>query len=389
MTILASWQHHRLRWIGVAIAVIVVALVVVAVIRVYALLQPQRFTSLLEHDLARAGITLSMQAPARPTLFPRPAVRTQGFSLTNAGSSTPILRARSAMIVVPWRALLHGEAAIESVRVDAPHIDLGELRKLLARLPHRPGPPQLPTIATGVHLVDGTISRSGSPLLFDVSLDTGELVAGHPFQVTLSAHGADGEPISASLVTVPSAPHHGSIEFGSIEFDLAKHDGILMRLQGAGQWHGGEALALQLHGTLAHPMLAPPPSTSAAPATSSAAATASTAASGATESVDHVAIDVTPPSAGAPLEVALKVNGTDSQADLHLQPTEFGGWWQRVLSASSGHPPGPMPITGTAQIKSLDLGAIKATGLHIVADHDLAPASAVSATPAPATSAAH
>lgn len=149
----ATWQRHRMRWIALAVGVVLLALLAALAIHVQALLQPQRFTDLLERELASVGIKLEMQAAAEPTLFPRPAVRMRGFSLTNAGSSTPFLQASSATIVVPWRALLHGEVAIERVEITAPRIDLGQLKTLLARLPQHAGPPRLPTIAAGVHMV--------------------------------------------------------------------------------------------------------------------------------------------------------------------------------------------------------------------------------------------
>ncbi|HVX04408.1 MAG TPA: membrane assembly protein AsmA, partial [Rhodanobacteraceae bacterium] len=97
----ATWQRHRLRWVAVAIGVVVLALLVALAIHVQALLQPQRFTDLLERELASVGIKLDMQSAAEPTLFPRPAVRMRSFSLTNIGSATPFLQANGATIVVP------------------------------------------------------------------------------------------------------------------------------------------------------------------------------------------------------------------------------------------------------------------------------------------------
>ncbi|MGH8216511.1 MAG: AsmA family protein, partial [Rhodanobacteraceae bacterium] len=128
-----------MRWIAIAVVVVLGALAVALAIYVHSLLQPQRFTSLLENDLAAVGLRLEMRAPAEPTLFPRPAVQLQGFTLTAIGSDTPILQAAGATIVVPWRALLHGEVAIERIDVNAPRMDLGELQSLFARLPRHAG----------------------------------------------------------------------------------------------------------------------------------------------------------------------------------------------------------------------------------------------------------
>lgn len=373
-------QRNRLRWIALAVGVLACALLTALVIHINALLQPQRFTGLLERELASVGIKLDLQTPASPALFPRPAVRMQGFSLTNSGSHTPVLQAGGAVIVVPWRALLHGEVAIERVEVDAPRIDLGQLKTLLARLPHHRGPPQLPTIAAGVHMVQGTLSNGGTPLLFGLSVDTGELLPGHPFRMDASARDANGRRITVSLHTVPSSSHNGVIDLDPLQLAFAQQDGASLRLAGQGHWQGGEAVSLHLQGDLKYPALAPPL------ASSGQAAASAPQASGASNltAVDKIVLDVTPPAGKTPLGIAVQLQGTDTDADFHLQPTEFGAWWQRLLAASPDHPPGALPFAGKVNVKTLDLGWVKATGLHIEADPDLAPASAASIAPAPA-----
>ena len=388
MPTLPSWQQHRLRWIALAIGVVVLGLLITLAVHVYALLQPQRFTNLLENDLASVGVDLDLQAPAQPALFPRPAVRMQGFSLTNRGSGTPILQASGATIVVPWRALLHGEVAIERVEVEAPRIDLGELKTLLARLPHHRGPPRLPTIVTGVHMSQGTLTDHGTPLLFELGLDTGELVPGRPFRMDVSARSADGHRITASLDTVPSSPHDGSIDLNPLRLAFSKQGGVSLQLDGQGHWQGGEVFAMQLNGSLRHPAFAPPPASSAAPANS--AAPPSRPANGPGSTIDKIALDIRPARGKTPITIALKLEGDDAHVDLQLQPTEFGDWWQRLLASSPDHPPGPLPFTGQARVQKLDLGWVQATGLRIDADPNLAPASAASAAvPASASSTAH
>ncbi len=390
MPALASWQRHRLRWIALAIGVVVLALLIALAIHVNSLLQPERFTNLLESDLSAVGVKLDMQAPARPALFPRPAVRLQAFSLTNAGSDTPILQANGATIVVPWRALLRGDVAIERVEVDAPRIDLGELKTLLARLPSHRGPPRLPTIATGVHMSRGTLTNGGAPLLFEVGLDTGELVPGRPFRVDASARSANGRRMTASLDTVPSSPHDGAIDFNAVHFDFDNQNGMSLQLAGQGHWRGGEALALHLEGNLHYPALTPSSAGSTGAASSGAVAAANASAKQAgISAVDKIALDVLPAQGKRPLGISLKLQGDNSHADLLLQPTEFGVWWQRLLAASPDHPPGPLPFTGEADVRKLDLGWLQATGLHIQVSPDLVPASSASAAPAATASTAH
>ncbi len=384
----APSSRHLLRWIALAIVAVLAALAIAAAVYVHNLLQPARFTALLENDLAAVGLRLRLQAPAEPTLFPRPGVQLKGLSLTNAGSSRPVLQAAGATIVVPWRALLHGEVAIERVDVVAPHLNLDELESLLARLPRRAaGPPRLPTIATGVHMSQGTLSRNGSPLLFDFSIETGALAPGKVFRLEAAARGATGNRFTAALTTVPSAAHDGVIDLKALNFRLAEQQGTALELEGEGSWRGGEDLAMQLRGTLRHHAFAPPP----------AASTGAPAASGSSLSppaipaefvTDNIALDVSPARGHAPLAVALKLDGDDAHADLRLQPTEFGRWWKRVLAAQPGQPPGALPFTGKAEVRQLDIGWLKATGFTIDAGPDLAPTSS-SSSAAPAASTAH
>lgn len=385
MSMPASWQQHRRRWIVAAVGVVLLAVLVALAVHVHTLLQPQRFTNVLERDLAAVGIKLQLQAPASPQLLPRPGVKLQGFSLSNRGATTPILQASGATIVVPWRALLHGDVAIERIEIDAPRIDLGELGALLERLPHHRGPPQLPTIVTGIHLNQGTLTNHGTPLLFEVSADTGELVPGRPFRLDATARDASGHPLSASLSTIPSPPHAGRIDFTQTRISIHKHDGLVLQLAGEGHWRGGEDLALQLSGDLTHHSFNPPPANSAPPP--SGAQTGKPAPK--TMVVDKVNLTVTPAQQHTPLTVAVRLAGTDTHADFSLEPTEFGNWWKRVLAASPDHPPGRLPFTGQASIEHIDVGGFKATGLKIDADADLAPAPAATISSAPVASAAH
>lgn len=383
MSATAPSSRHLLRWIALAIATILVALAIAVAVYVHNLLQPDRFTALLENDLAAIGLKLRLQAPAEPTLFPRPGVQLQGFSLTDIGSNRPVLQAAGATIVVPWRALLHGEIAIERVDVAAPHVHLDELESLLARLPHHAGPPRLPTITTGIHMNQGTLSRNGAPLLFDFSVDTGALAPGQAFRLRAAARSATGRRFTGVLTMVPSAAHDGAIDFQPLSLYLAEQQGAALQLHGRGSWRGGEDIAMQLQGTLRHRALAPPaPASTGTPA--SAASAAKTPAATAEAATDNIAFDVSPARGHAPLTVALKLDGDDTHADMRLHPTEFGRWWKRILAAQTGQPSGPLPFTGKAEVQQLDLGWLKAKGLSIDAGPDLAPAPASTASSMPA-----
>src|SRR5690348_6656223 len=132
-----SIARHPWRWIAAVVIVLVLLVALAGVLVVRSLLQPQRFTALLQSQLANSGLVLSVDKPASPALWPHPAVQLQGFRLSVAGASTPLLSASEARIVVPWRALLHRELAVERLEIENPRIDLDQLQTLLSRMPHR------------------------------------------------------------------------------------------------------------------------------------------------------------------------------------------------------------------------------------------------------------
>jgi AsmA family len=392
MALVASLRVYPLRWLAAVVSVLLLAALLGAVVYVYRLLQPERFTALLQHDLADAGLTLTLNAPAEPTLFPHPAVRLQGFQLANTGATAPLLQASDARIVVPWRALWHGAVAIERVEVDSPRIDLAELRTYVARLPHHEGPPQLPTIGVGMRMTGGTIVRNGSPLLFDLDLETGPLASGTQFGLAASARTGTGTPVTLALTTVPDASRRGAVDFDRITLLFGQKQGVTLRLDGNATWRGGSDLAAQLHGTLTHPVPVPAPPVSrtaqASPGASASAAPVSAASSQAgpeAVATDTVKIGMTPARAGKPTTLTLKLTGIDANVDARVQPDRIGAWWQRFLAASPASATLPSPFTGRAAVQRLDLGWLHASGLRIEAGTDLAPAATVA--PAPSSSA--
>lgn len=351
---------------------VLAALLVALAIHVHNLLQPERFTALLENDLAAVGLKLNMQAPAEPTLFPRPGVKLQGFSLTNVGSQTPVLQAAGATIVVPWRTLLRGDVAIERIDIDTPRLDIDQLESLLARLPRHAGPPRLPTVTAGIQMNGGILTRNGSPLLFDVAVATGALAPGQTFQLDVSARSASGHRFNATLATVPSTAHDGVIDFNPLHLSMGEQQGTTVNLAGRGSWRGGEAFAMHLEGTLQHRMLA---------ATTSAATSAPTDA----VATDTLIVDVSPMQGNAPMTVALHLAGSAASADLKLQPTQFADWWKQVWATGTTQHPVPLPFAGKAEVQQLDIGWLQAKGLSIEADPAPAATSGASAS-APAAS---
>lgn len=372
----APARRHLGRWIALAIVAVVVAASVALAIHVHALLQPQRFTALLQGDLSAVGLTLKLQAPAEPMLFPHPGVRLKGVRLTNRASGTALLTAAAATIVVPWRTLLRGAPAIERVDIQGPRLDLGEIKLLLARLPHHAGPPRLPTIATGVHLRHGTLTTHGTPLLFGVSIDTGALAPQQPFRLDAAARDPSGRTLAVSLVTTPRPPAGGAIEFNPLHLDASIQGGAALDLHGRAHWRGGEALSLQLEGTLQHPALAP---AAAATSGNSAAAVHTVAA--------HISVRVAPREGTVPATVAIGLAGPNAAAKVSLRPSQLGAWWQQTVAANPGAATPPTPFAGTAKVQRLDLGWLKASGIEIEAGPGAAPAA--SSSVAPPASATH
>lgn len=369
--------RHRRRWISAAlIALLLIALTVLG-LHVHALLQPQRFTALLKGELASAGLTLKLRAAATPVLFPHPGVKLEGISLGVTGSGTPLLDADAATIVVPWRALLRGDAAIERVDIDSPRVDLGELKVFLARLPRRAGPPRLPTITAGIHLNQGTLAAHGAPMLFSVDVDTGTLAPGRPFHLAASARDQAGRLYSGSLTTVPSAPRAGAIAFDPLTVTLVAAAGLSLQLQGKGTWRGGEDLALMLSGQFRR---AP-----ATPAHASAAASGHAPLQVPTAPVaDNLQLALTPPHGATPLTISLQLAGPDTHANLTLQPAAVAAWWARVQAATPSPAPLPMPFQGSVKVDRVDLGWLQASGIELEASPE-PPATATSTrTPAAA-----
>ena len=72
---------RRLRIALLSLAGILVAGLIALLVTVYLLLQPERFTAMLQEQAHQAGLELSLANPASPTLFPRPALELEGLTL--------------------------------------------------------------------------------------------------------------------------------------------------------------------------------------------------------------------------------------------------------------------------------------------------------------------
>lgn len=347
------------RWLRIALwslAGLALAALATTVISLYLLLQPGRFTAMLQRQASHAGLDLNLASPASPTLFPRPALELQGLTLNAKGASMPILLAARGRLQLPWRALLGEETVITRMEIDSPRVDLDALQAWLASLPPRAEstPPEIPRIDAGVQITRGSLVRGNELLLGDVSLDAGSLIPGQPFPLSISAKDADGEPLQLRISATPRLKGD-TLQLDDIGVRFAQGARMTLQLSGNAHWHGAADASLRLGGKLDH------------------------ADAGAYD----VSLLLTPANQVDPLLLAIKLDGPGNHADLRLPPLALADWWAQL-----NHPQSPRlsvpPGTGTARIATLDAGSVHIEGLSIQAG--AAPAPAASA-PAPASGA--
>jgi AsmA protein len=381
MTFRDSMRTHPWRWIAAAVIVLVLLAVLAGALIVRSLLQPQRFTALLQSQLANAGLVLSVDKPAAPALWPHPAVQLQGFRLSVAGAASPLLSASEARIVVPWRALLHRELAIERLEIENPRIDIEQVQTLLSRMPHSAGAPELPRIGAGLRIVNGTLVNGDEPLLFGVNAETGPLLPGAPFHLDASArNGADrGGKLSLRML-----PQHrdSTLRFQDIDLQLSVEQGVQAHIAGNASWGGGSELGADLHGGFTLP------AGNAVAAVASAPAPA--AAASAPPRNYTLALQIRPGQAAQPMTAAIKLDGEDKHVDMSVQPTALPGWWNAVLGSSPQTALAMPPMSGSAQLDALDFGPVHAQGVRIEAGPKVMPVGASSAAgPAKPASSGH
>lgn len=350
------------RWLigtgSLALAALLAAFVVV-----YLLLQPDRFTALLQQQAQDAGLELNLDSPASPALFPRPALELSGITLSAKGASRPILLASRGRLVLPWRALLGGPIAIAQMEVDAPRVDLDALQDWLAALPPREQglAPDIPRIDAGIRIEHGSVVHGDQLLLDNVNLSAGTLAPGQAFPLDASASTAAGLPLQLRLSATPHLDGQ-TLHVDNIQLHLSQGSSATLALAGAASWHGGANASAQLGGKLDR----------------------------ADAGSYSVQLTLSPADQSNPLLLHLKLDGPDNHADLRLPPLALTRWWN-ALDAPAGTAaaadevlPTLPPGNGNAEIAKLQIGSLHVEGLSIHAGDD-APAAA-SSTSAPAAS---
>lgn len=345
-------MSRRWRLILMVVGGLALALVLAAIIAVYLLLQPDRFTRMLQAQARTAGLQLSLASPASPTLFPRPALQLDGITLSATQASAPILLAAHGQLALPWHTLLGGPTVISQLEIDSPRVDLNALQDWLGSLPAQPAgaPPNIPRIDTGVSISRGSVVRGNDVLLSNVSLEAGSLVTGQPFPLDLSAVTAAGMPVQLRLSATPRIEGN-ALRLQNITLNLAQGKSLKLALSGSAYWHGAADAAASLAGKLER----------------------------ANADQYDISLRLTPANEVNPLLLALKLDGPANHADLQLPPLALAHWWSGL-----GDPQGPQlsvpPGSGHAEIANLETAGISIDGLTIDAGVDApAPASTVAA----------
>jgi AsmA protein len=355
------------RWRIVLIAcggIVLVALLALA-IAVYLLLQPERFTAMLQAQARGVGLELNLASPARPTLFPRPALDLRGITLNAQDANVPILLAAHGSLALPWRTLFGGPTVISQLQIAAPRVDLDALQAWLAELPDTGNQGlNIPRIDAGVSIRRGSVVRGNELLLRDVAMDAGSLVSGKPFHLSLSALTAAGTPLQLRLDATPRIAA-GTLQLDAIALHIAQQGRLVITLAGNAHWRGASDNSLDLRGKLDY----------------------------ADAGQYAVALQLAPARPDKPAQLALKLDGPGNHADLKLAAPAMLDWWRALLSADDPKLAVP-PISGRMQVARLDVGSVSVEGLDVVAGNDVpasasstAPAAASSARPPPATAA--
>lgn len=348
---------RRLRLVLLVLGGFVLAAALTVITAVYLLLQPERFTAMLQTQARNVGLELNLASPASPTLFPRPALVLSGITLNAQGGNAPILLASRGRLALPWQTLLGGPPVITQLEIDSPRVDLDALQGWLSALPVLPAgtPPNIPRIDTGISISRGSVVRGDQLLLGDVALEAGSLSSGQPFSVSMSAITSARTPLQLRLSATPRIQGN-TLQLDRVELQMSQGSALTLALNGSAHWHGAADAAASLAGKLDH----------------------------ADGGQYDISLQLTPANQDNPLLLAVKLDGPDNHADLRLPPLELAHWWSQL-----GNKQGPQlampPVSGHAEIARLEAGDIGIEGLTLQAGDDVpVPAASTAAQAKPA-----
>jgi AsmA protein len=331
------------------------AIILAALLAMYVVLQPERFTALLQSSARGAGLELTLANPASPTLWPKPSLELDGITLRGSGGGAPLIVASRGKLVLPWRTLMGGEATISRLEIESARIDLDAVAAYLDTLPPRPSTAGaiLPEIDAGFRVSRSTLLRGNRLLLSNVDIDAGRLASNHRFTLSIDASTADETPYALDLATTPSLTR-GVLTLGDVDLDVASKDHFIAKLHGNATWRGGADVGASMAGKVTRPAAAP----------------------------YDLVLGVTPANQQDPLSIALKIDGAQDHADVHLPPLALADWWTGV---QAGRSPTLPPVQGSIDATQVDFGSVHIKGLRVRATPGSpATAASVSSAPAPA-----
>ena len=352
----AGPPSHRVRLIALVLGGLLAAVALTVFAAVYLLLQPDRFTAMLQTQARAAGLDLRLASPASPSLFPRPALELQGITLSAEGGNAPILLAARGQLALPWQTLFGGPTVISQLQIDSPRVDLDALQEWMAALPTQPenAPPNIPRIDTGIEITRGSVVRGNEVLLDNLSLRAGSLISGQPFPLSVTATAA-GEPWQLQLSATPRIEGN-TLQLNGISLHLSQAGKVTLVLNGSAHWHGAADAAASLAGKLDH----------------------------ADAGQYDISLVLTPADEDSPLLLALKLDGPGKHADLQLPPLALAHWWSQLGNPQDQQLTVP-PGSGHATFDSIDVGSMHIEGLTVQAGDDVPAAAGSSAAPASPT----
>lgn len=335
-------MSRRLRLTLLTFGALVLVAVLAAMVALYLLLQPDRFTATLQAQADGAGLELNLASPASPTLFPRPALDLHGITLAAQGANAPILLAARGRLTIPWRTLFGGPTVISQLQIDAPRVDLDALQAWLAALPEQPEghAPNIPRIDTGISITRGNVVRGDRLLLGNVALEAGSLISGQPFPLSMSATTPAGTRLQLRLSATPRIQSN-TLQLDNIALHLSQGSTLVLNLNGNAHWHGAADAAANLAGKLDQ----------------------------ANAGQYDISLALTPADQTNPLLLALKLDGPNNHADLRLPPLALAHWWNQ-LGSEQGPQLAVPPGSGHLEIARIEAGGVSIEGLTVQAGND-------------------
>ena len=205
----------RRRVLRYGLAVLLLALVaVVLLVRHYA--RPEKVAAeLIAQARNKLGLDLAFAGSPRYAFWPKLSLELDQLQLRAPDAKAPLLTVALAGVVLPWSSLRNSTLAIETLRLDAPVLDLDEANAWLAATPAGAATPD---IRASIVIAKGNIRRGGKPFVSGLALD-GEidLRALAAWWAALAAHADDA-------TVLPPLPLTGTIE--RIDIGGAKLEGL-------------------------------------------------------------------------------------------------------------------------------------------------------------------